>query len=77
MTQKVIACQSVDHFKQLSDGHPWLFLNFWAPWAEPCAHMNQVFEELAGKQSANFLRTTGAFIQARALHENHDSDFWK
>jgi thiol-disulfide isomerase/thioredoxin len=24
-------------------------LNFWAPWAQPCAQMNEVFRELANK----------------------------
>lgn len=27
-------------------------LNFWAAWAPPCIQMNEVFEELASKNSA-------------------------
>lgn len=34
-------------------------LDFWAPWAEPCKQMNDVFAELAGKFPAlQFLKVS-------------------
>ena len=29
-----------------------IFLNFWATWAQPCSQMNEVFAELASKNSS-------------------------
>jgi thiol-disulfide isomerase/thioredoxin len=29
-----------------------IFLDFWATWAQPCSQMNEVFAELAGKNSS-------------------------
>ena len=42
---------SPDHFKELlsADLSRVSLLNFWAPWAAPCAQMNEVVRELGRK----------------------------
>ncbi|CAJ0632483.1 7406_t:CDS:2 [Entrophospora sp. SA101] len=43
-----------EEFKQLieQNKNTPIFLDFWAPWAQPCAQMNDVFAELAKKNTA-------------------------
>ena len=43
--------KSPDHFKSLlsEDLTRVSLINFWAPWAAPCAQMNVVVEELSKK----------------------------
>lgn len=43
--------ESVEHFQTLlsADLQRISLINFWAPWAEPCAQMNEVVKELAKK----------------------------
>jgi len=43
--------KSSDHFKTLlsADLNRVSLINFWAPWAAPCAEMNKVVEELSKK----------------------------
>lgn len=43
--------ESPDHFKSLlsADLARVSLINFWAPWAAPCAQMNSVVQELSKK----------------------------
>jgi thiol-disulfide isomerase/thioredoxin len=46
----LIEIRSEAQFQELVQKKDLVFiLNFWAPWAEPCQQMNDVFAELSGK----------------------------
>jgi len=56
---------SLAHFQSLQGIEPsvvkgsLLVLNFWATWAEPCKHLNEVFDELATKYpTAKFFKVS-------------------
>ncbi|KAG2017393.1 monothiol glutaredoxin-5 [Coprinopsis cinerea AmutBmut pab1-1] len=53
-TQNLYDVQSPEHFQQLlsADLNRVSVLNFWAPFADPCKQMNEIFKELAGKYPA-------------------------
>ncbi|KAJ7278229.1 putative glutaredoxin [Mycena rebaudengoi] len=53
-TSNLVTVQSATHFQELlsADLSRVSLINFWAPWAGPCAQMNQVVEELAKKHSS-------------------------
>lgn len=51
MASNVVNVTSPEHFKTLlsEDLNRVSLLNFWAPWAEPCAAFNKVVEETAAR----------------------------
>lgn len=56
---------SPDHFKSLlsADLNRVSCLNFWAPWAEPCAAFTEVIKGEAGKYSSVlFLNVSKSFL---------------
>lgn len=44
-----------------------IILNFWAEWAEPCKHMNEVFAELAKKYKTLSNQVLFISIEAESL----------
>ncbi|TFK24810.1 thioredoxin [Coprinopsis marcescibilis] len=62
MSTNLHQVNSPDHFKDLlsADLNRVSVINFWAPWAAPCAQMNEVFSELAKKYPATL------FLQVHA-----------
>ncbi|KAF8799056.1 glutaredoxin [Phlegmacium glaucopus] len=57
---------SSEHFKELlsADLKRISIINFWAPWAEPCHKMNELFKELANKNPA------ALFLQVEAEEQD-------
>lgn len=51
MTSNLVDVKSPEHFKELlsADLNRVALLNFWAPWAEPCAEFNKAVEGEAAK----------------------------
>lgn len=59
MDSNLIELTSEDGLKNLIEKNKGsvIILDFWATWAQPCSQMNEVFAELAGKNSSvNFVK---------------------
>ena len=71
--------QSPEHFQSLlsEDLSRVSLINFWAPWAAPCAQMNEVVVELAKKYSQVLvLQVRMALIQLQTSRLNRNSLFY-
>ena len=68
--------QSPEHFQSLlsEDLNRVSLINFWAPWAAPCAQMNEVVVELAKKYSQVLvLQVRMALIQPQTSRLNRNA----
>jgi thiol-disulfide isomerase/thioredoxin len=61
MASNLVEVTSPDHFKQLlsADLNRVSCLNFWAPWAEPCAAFNKDIEAAAKKYPSMLFLNVG------------------
>jgi thioredoxin-like negative regulator of GroEL len=65
-TSNLVDITSPDHFKELlsADLNRVSCLNFWAPWAEPCAAFTKAVEEEAGKFPQILFLNVGSLASA-------------
>lgn len=60
----LLTVTSPEHFKELlsADLNRVSVLNFWAPWAEPCAEFNKVVEGEAAKFPTTLFLNVGCLV---------------
>jgi len=71
MASNLVEVTSPEHFKELlsKDLNRISLLNFWAPWAEPCAAFNKAVADEAAKFPSVLFLNVGIDARSRLQHD--------